>query len=98
MLYNEVDLLSQDPRLEVLDLWREYTLLRLLIHDDPGQAALWLGPRIVNGMEATYLLKMICPSTGLTHVLRVPPSVTSARDAATWINWETDPEHFAVET
>jgi len=32
------------------------------------------------------------------HVLRVPPDVTSAREAICWANWDVDPEAFAVET
>ena len=67
-----------------LDKWREYTLLKI--------------DRDLDIEEAIYLLKMICPSTGYIHVLRVPPTMTSAREAAKWINWGIDPEEFTVET
>lgn len=90
--------LCQELRTKVLDSWREYTLLRLPIHDDPRHAALWWGPSIVNGLEATYVLKTTCTRTGTTYAARVPPNLTSAREAATWINQGIDPEYSAVET
>ena len=49
-------------------------------------------------IEPIHLLKMICPSTGYIHVLRVPPDLNSAREAIRWINWGIDPEELAVET
>ncbi len=45
-----------------------------------------------------YLLKMTCPSTAHIHVLRVPPTIQSAREAVTWVNWDIDPEQFSIET
>jgi hypothetical protein len=91
--------LCQELQAEELDSWREYTLLKLPIYDDFSQATQWRSPReFVEGVEATYLLKMICPSTGSIYALRVPPSVKSAREAATWVNWGTDPEWFTLET
>lgn len=45
-----------------------------------------------------YLLKMICPSTGSIHILRVPPDMTSAREAICWVNWGIEPENFAVQS
>lgn len=69
-----------------LDSWREYSLLKIdrLIDDVDGQPI--------------YLIKMICPSTGFIHALRVPPYMQSARQAISWVNWGVDPEKFAVET
>lgn len=41
---------------------------------------------------------MTCPSTGFIHVLRVPPSMGSVREAIRWVNWEIDPANFIIET
>nr|WP_264196540.1 hypothetical protein [Microseira wollei] len=41
---------------------------------------------------------MTCPSTGHIHALRVPPDMTSAREAIRWVNWGIDPEEFSVQT
>jgi hypothetical protein len=69
-----------------LDYWREYTLLKIdkIIDDIDG--------------EPIYLLKMVCPSTGFIHALRVPPGIQSARQAIRWVNWGVDPERFTAET
>jgi|GEM_PF-933658 len=66
-----------------LDSWREYTLLKIDVRVDD---------------EPIHLLKMTCPSTNHIHVLRVPPDLTSAREAIRWVNWDVDPEAFVVET
>lgn len=66
-----------------LDTWREYTLLRIHTHSD---------------IEPFVLLQMTCPSTGHTHILRVPPEIQSAREAVRWVNWDIDAQDFAVET
>jgi hypothetical protein len=92
----DYDLFCQQMNAEVLDSWQESTLLRLPIHDDPGHAALWFGPSIVNGLEATYMLTTICPSSGTVYATRVPPNLTSAREAASWIDLEIDTEHSDV--
>lgn len=47
-------------------------------------------------IEQIYLLKMICPSTGFIHVLRVPPNIHSARKAIRRVNWD-DPAEFSVQ-
>ncbi len=74
--------LSQELSTIELDAWSEYTLLEIdAIVDE----------------EPIVLLKMSCPSTGLIHVVRVPPEIRSAREAVCWINWEVDPETFAVQ-
>lgn len=66
-----------------LDRWQEYTLLRINSSVD---------------IEPIHLLKMICPSTLHIHVLRVPPTMTSAREAIRWVNGGIDPEEFIVQT
>ncbi len=66
-----------------LDRWREYTLIKIDTNVDD---------------EPIHLLKMTCPSTNHIHVLRVPPDLTSARAAISWVNWNIDPEVFAAET
>lgn len=75
--------ICQELAITELDEWQEYTLLKLNDYLD---------------FEAIYLLKMICPSTGAIHVLRVPPDLKSAREAISWVNWGTAPEEFAVQT
>ncbi|XWK88340.1 MAG: hypothetical protein U7127_29860 [Phormidium sp.] len=66
-----------------LDSFQEYRLLKIDTDVD---------------VEPIYMLKMICPSTGYIHVLRVPPNVNSAKEAIRWVNWGIDPEEFAVQT
>ncbi len=66
-----------------IDTWREYTLLRIEGNVD---------------IEPILLLKMICPSTGHIHVLRVPPEIDSAESAITWINWGIHPNEIAIAT
>lgn len=69
-----------------LDAWQEYSLLKIdkIVDDIDGQPI--------------SLLKMICPSTGFTHILRVPPDIQSAREAIRWVNWGVDPERFALQS
>jgi leucine-rich repeat protein SHOC2 len=56
----------------------------------------------VNGQqvieEPIVLLKMTCPSIAHVHVLRVPPTMKSAKKAATWINHDISPDKFIAET
>jgi leucine-rich repeat protein SHOC2 len=66
-----------------LDNWREYTLLKIDADIDE---------------EAMVLLKMNCPSTGHIHILRVPPEMTSAEAAITWVNHGIHPDDFAMQT
>jgi len=74
-----------------LDNWREYSLLKIVIEllqkDDYEEDE-----------EDIYLLKMTCPSTGYIHIIRVPPEMTSCREAVQWMNWGIDAEEFAIET
>ncbi len=66
-----------------LDVWAEYTRLKIDADVDA---------------EPIYLLKMTCLSTGLIHVLGVPPDMKSAREAMRWVNWGIDPEKFLDQT
>jgi leucine-rich repeat protein SHOC2 len=66
-----------------LDTWREYTLLKIEYGVD---------------IEPIVLLKMICPSTGHIHILRVPPEMDGAESAITWINWGIHPNEIAIAT
>ncbi|XHX78084.1 MAG: DUF6745 domain-containing protein [Stenomitos frigidus ULC029] len=75
--------ICQELQAVELDAWREYALLKISADAD---------------VEPIYLLKMTCPSTGHIHALRVPPAMTTAREAIRWVNWDADPEAFAVQT
>jgi hypothetical protein len=77
------DRILQELGASAIDQYREYTLLRVDANID---------------IEPIFLLKMTCPSTAHIHFLRVPPDLTSAREAIRWVNWDIDPEAFAVET
>jgi leucine-rich repeat protein SHOC2 len=66
-----------------LDTWREYTLLKIDAEVD---------------VEPMVLLKMTCPSTAHIHILRVPPEMTSAESAITWVNHDIHPDEFAEQT
>jgi leucine-rich repeat protein SHOC2 len=66
-----------------LDTWREYTLLKIDADIDE---------------EPMVLLKMTCPSTGHIHILRVPPEITSAEAAITWVNHGIHPDEFTIQT
>jgi leucine-rich repeat protein SHOC2 len=66
-----------------LDTWREYTLLKITADIDE---------------EPMVLLKMTCPSTRHIHILRVPPEMTSAEAAITWVNHGIHPDEFTVQT
>ena len=76
-----------------LDTWREYTLLKI---DGIERSYDWRRGR--NIQEPMVLLKMTCPSTGHIHVLRVPPEMTSAEAAITWVNHGIHPDKFIIQT
>jgi leucine-rich repeat protein SHOC2 len=76
-----------------LDIWREYKLLKI---DGIERFRDWRRGRDIN--EPMVLLKMTCPSTGHIHVLRVPPEMTSAEAAITWVNHGIHPDKFIVQT
>ena len=44
--------------------------------------------------EPLMLLKVICPSTGHLHVLRVPPYLRSCHEAAAWIAGFDNPDDY----
>ena len=75
-----------------VDTWREYTLLKI-----DNIQIVYQGWREV-GREPLVLLKMTCPSTGHIHVLRVPPDMTSAEAAITWVNHGIHPDKFIIQT
>ncbi|MEG4498312.1 hypothetical protein QUB05_04050 [Microcoleus sp. F10-C6] len=76
------DRIIQELQAKQIDSWQEYSLLQIDNAD----------------VEPICLLKMTCPSTGFIHALRVPPNLTSAREAIAWVNWDIDPEEFSVQT
>ncbi|MEP6521836.1 hypothetical protein NDA07_08660 [Microcoleus vaginatus DQ-U2] len=76
------DRICQELQAKQIDSWQEYALLQIDKAD----------------VEPICLLKMTCPSTGFIHALRVPPNLTSAREAIRWVNWGIDAEEFSVQT
>jgi hypothetical protein len=80
------DRICQELQATELDKYQGYTLVKIDgFIDNIDQ-------------QPIYLLKMICPSTGFIHALRVPPNISSARIAIRWVNWGIDPEKFSVQT
>jgi leucine-rich repeat protein SHOC2 len=77
----------------ILDSWREYSLLRI-----DGIQDIYNEDGYLVGTEPTLLLKMTCPSTQHIHILRVPPEMTSAEAAITWVNHGIHPDEIAVQT
>jgi leucine-rich repeat protein SHOC2 len=76
-----------------LDTWREYTLLKI-----DGIEPVYDEDDAPIDREPMVLLKMTCPSTQHIHILRVPPEMTSAEAAITWVNHGIHPDEFAVQT
>ena len=76
-----------------VNTWREYTLLKI----DRVEKVYNNSDKPID-REPMVLLKMTCPSTGHIHILRVPPEMTSAEAAITWINHGIHPDKFAVQT
>ena len=74
--------ICQELKAQTIDSYLEYTLLKIDEVD----------------LEPMYLLKMTCPSTRHIHALRVPPHISSAREAIRWVNWGISPEEFAVQS
>jgi leucine-rich repeat protein SHOC2 len=78
----------------ILGTWREYTLLKIdgveTIYEEDGYEPI--------DREPMVLLKMTCPSTQHIHILRVPPDMTSAEAAITWVNHGIHPDEFSVQT
>lgn len=44
--------------------------------------------------EPLMMLKVICPSTGHLHVLRVPPDMSSCHQAAAWVAGFDNPDDY----
>jgi leucine-rich repeat protein SHOC2 len=78
---------------KAIDVWREYTLLKI---NDLERSYDWRRRRNIS--EPMVLLKMTCPSTQHIHVLRVPPDMTRAEAAITWVNHGIHPDNFASQT
>jgi leucine-rich repeat protein SHOC2 len=82
-----------------VDTWREYTLLKTdnieAVYDGNYYYDYDEPP---TDWEPMVLLKMTCPSTEHVHILRVPPEMTSAEAAVTWVNHGIHPDKFAVQT
>jgi leucine-rich repeat protein SHOC2 len=77
-----------------IDSWREYDLLRI-----DGAKTMYRGDsHYTETRETLVFLKMTCPSTGHIHILRVPPEMTSAEAAITWVNHGIHPDKFSVQT
>ena len=84
--------ICQELNIDKLHTWREYSLLRIddieIFYDEDADKGV---------LEPMVLLKT-CPSTGHIHILRVPPEMTSAEAAITWVNHGIHPDEFAVQT
>ena len=77
-----------------IDSWREYCLLKI-----DGAKTMYKGDSYYTETRETLVfLKMTCPSTGDIHILRVPPEMTSAEAAITWVTHGIHPDEFAVQT
>ncbi|HBR73874.1 MAG TPA: hypothetical protein DEA78_09215, partial [Cyanobacteria bacterium UBA11159] len=84
----------------VLDTWQEYTLLEIEYYqeeiveseDDFDFEAASESECEDPGFEPMYLLKMTASDTGGIDVWRVPPTIKSAKEAITWVNWGISPE------
>jgi leucine-rich repeat protein SHOC2 len=92
--------ICQELNTTTIDIWREYTLLRIdgteLFYE---QYYHWeeSGIYTVN-LPPIVVLKMTCPSTQHIHILRVPPEITSAEAAITWVNHGIHPDQIAFAT
>jgi leucine-rich repeat protein SHOC2 len=73
--------------------WREYTLITIDNIEKFYDRETW-----EEVTELMVFLKMTCPSTGHIHILRVPPEMTSAETAITWVNHGIHPDEFIVQT
>jgi leucine-rich repeat protein SHOC2 len=95
MLIHQVgyERICQELETEEIDRWQEYSLLKI---DKIERVYDWDREELER--EPMVLLKMTCPSTAHIHVLRVPPDMTSAEAAITWVNHGIHPDRFAVQT
>ena len=88
------DKICKELNAREISIWREYSLLRI----DRVEAVYGENTEEIIDREPMLLLKMTCPSTNHIHILRVPPDMTSAEEAITWVNHGIHPDGFAIET
>ncbi len=88
------DRICQELDAKEISCWREYSLLKI----DGIEAVYDPDTEQETDREPMLLLKMTCPSTRHVHILRVPPEMTSAEAAITWINQGIHPDKFAMQT
>jgi len=67
-------------------------LIRDRDRDPGGERQLILVP--LEDDEPLMLLKVVCPSTGHLHVLRVPPYLRTCHEAAAWIAGFDNPDDY----
>jgi hypothetical protein len=68
------------------------------VYDENGDEPIDSPEVTLREREPMVLLKMTCPSTQHIQILRVPPEMTSAEAAITWVNRGIHPDEFAVQT
>jgi leucine-rich repeat protein SHOC2 len=89
--------ICEELEAETIDSWREYVLIKIDIFT--SQSFSFQDFMGLNVPETTILLlKMTCPSTAHVHILRVPPEITSAESAITWVNHDIHPDEFHIQT
>jgi leucine-rich repeat protein SHOC2 len=100
--YNKLNTIDNYLDLAVLEIDEVEPIYGHFANDEPKLARRLM---TIDSPEATLhdrepmlLLKMTCPSTQHIHILRVPPEMTSAEAAITWVNHGIHPDKFAVQT
>jgi leucine-rich repeat protein SHOC2 len=94
---------SRNISVTTYNLQEMYEFLEIMDMQDLSEELNQLYPRIFQGREPIrrepmVLLKMTCPSTGHIHILRVPPQMSSAEAAITWVNNSIHPDDFSIQT
>ncbi len=90
--------ICEDLNADKLDTWREYILLKIDLLKIDGIEAVYEDEDEQIEREPMVLLKMTCPTTQHIHILRVPPEMTSAEEAITWVNHGIHPDKFTIQT
>ena len=92
--------ISEELDVDTVDSWREYELIKIDMDAlKPFSFTSFQDFMELNSPEPIIaLLKMTCPSTAHIHILRVPPEMTSAESAITWVNHGIHPDRFAIQT
>jgi hypothetical protein len=82
------DKIAQQLNAKTLDSW-----------EDRGRGGLYELVKVGGDVdvEPILLCKMSCPSTGAPYMIRVPPDITKAYDAITWIRHGIPPEQFICQ-